>query len=108
LHPGWPDASVWGKNIIFLLVLLLDQKYQKSSANDAPPRSEKTAKIQRSTALEGRDVRLSAASFVDFLLFFHSSFDSAQDDSRALPAVRAGLRTQPGLNLAFRVEIAHA
>jgi hypothetical protein len=43
-----------------------------SSANDAPPRPEKTAKIQRSTALEGRDVRLSAASFADFLLFFHS------------------------------------
>jgi alpha-tubulin suppressor-like RCC1 family protein len=50
LHPGWPDASVWGKNIIFLLVLLLDEKYQKSSANDAPPRSKKTVKIQAKDA----------------------------------------------------------
>jgi hypothetical protein len=89
-------VEIHGVKILFLFVLFLDEKYQKSSANDAPARSEKTAKIQRSTALEGRDVRLSAASFVDLLLFFHSSFDSAQDDSRALPAVRAGLRTQPG------------
>jgi hypothetical protein len=36
------------------------------------PALKKAAKIQRSTALEGRDVRLSAASFVDLLLFFHS------------------------------------
>jgi hypothetical protein len=41
-------------------------------ANDAPSRSEKIAKIQRTVALEGRDVRLSAASFADFQLFFHS------------------------------------
>jgi hypothetical protein len=38
----------------------------------------------------------SSASFVDFLLFFHSSFDFAQDDARALPAVSAGSRTRPG------------
>jgi len=79
------------------LVLLLDQKYQKSSANNPPPRPEKTAKIQRSTALEGRDVRLSAASFVDFLLFFHSS-------GRCPPFARA-LAPNPVRFLVLKVQI---
>jgi hypothetical protein len=54
-------------------------------ANDAPSRSEKIAKIQRTVALEGRDVRLSAASFADFQLFFHSPFDSAQGSAERCP-----------------------
>jgi hypothetical protein len=39
---------------------------------------------------------------VDFLQFFHSSFDFAQDDARALPAVRAGSRTRPGVLNCFK------
>ena len=40
-------------NRYFSLALLLDQKYQKSSANGTSSRSEKTTQIQRTIALRG-------------------------------------------------------
>jgi hypothetical protein len=109
-------SGSWGKNNV-LFVLFLDQKYQKSSANDAPPRSEKTAKIQAkgaghnaisiydsSLCFEGIIPCIQSVSFLRTRgRACFAGFAAVFSFTRALPAVRAGLRTQPVLNLAFRV-----
>jgi hypothetical protein len=69
---------------------LLDQKLAKIKRKRCTPRAlKKSAKTHRTVALNGRDVRLSAASFEDFLLFFHSPW--------RCPQFTQGQRTQPGV-----------